>query len=242
LVDEKALVIKNLHASYGKAKVLHGVSLELNKGELTVLLGINGSGKSTLLKCIVGLVSYSGEIKAFSDNSIVDLANKKPYEISKYGITLIQDGRRIFREMTVRENLFLGAFRKDARKNLSKNLKMVYDLFPILKERENQIAGTLSGGEQQMLAIAMGLMSNPKLLLIDEPSQGLAPRIISEIMKKIKELKDHYGITIFMSEQNFVEALRIADKGYILDHGKVVAEGRASELSGFDLIKELYFK
>jgi branched-chain amino acid transport system ATP-binding protein len=144
--------------------------------------------------------------------------------------------------MTVRENLFLGAFRKDARKNLSKNLRMVYDLFPILKERENQIAGTLSGGEQQMLAIAMGLMSNPKLLLIDEPSQGLAPRIISEIMKKIKELKDHYGITILMSEQNFVEALRIADKGYVLDHGKVVAEGRASELSGFNLIKELYFK
>lgn len=230
-----------MYASYGVARVLDGVSINVAKGKITVILGTNGSGKTTLLKCIVGLARCeSGNITLINGN-VVNLVGKKPYEIANLGIVYVPEGRRVLYSLTVKENLLVGAYKKEARKKFKENLKMVYDLFPVLREREGQIAGTLSGGEQQMLVIARGIMSNPKILLIDEPSQGLAPTIIKGIMEKIKELKDHHGLTVLMSEQNFAQAIKIADWGYVLVQGKIKFEGGPSELAQQDLVKKLYF-
>ncbi len=239
--DNTVLKVDNVYAGYGAVRVLQGVSVKLNKGEVTVLLGTNGNGKSTLLKCIAGIVTpTSGSINLKLNGENIILNGKAPDEVVKLGVCLVPEGRRLFPKLTVEENLTVGAYRKGARKNIKENLEIVYSLFPILKERKTQLAGTLSGGEQQMLAIARGLMSNPKILLIDEPSLGLAPILVSRVMSKIKELKEHYGLTIFMAEQNLYQATKIADRGYIMVHGKIEFEGDTEQLREHELVKRYY--
>lgn len=236
------LIANNISAGYGAVRVLHDVSVSLGEGEIAVLLGTNGNGKSTLMKCIMGMVQPdSGEIYLESDGNRIDLTAKAPEKIVSMGITLIPEGRGLFPLFTVRENLVVGAYRKKARQDLEKNLQFSYDSFPILEKRKNQLAGTLSGGEQQMLAVARGLMSSPKILLVDEPSLGLAPVIISLLMAKIKELKEKYGLTVLMTEQNFNQAVKIADRGYIIVQGKIEFEAKnIEELSEHDLVKKFY--
>ena len=236
------LIVNNVIAGYGAVRVLHGVSVSIGEGETVVLLGTNGNGKSTLMKCIMGMVKLdSGEIYLESNGKRIDLTNKASEEIVNLGISLIPEGRRLFPFFTVRENLVVGAYRTEARKELEKNLKFSYEFFPILKKRKSQLAGTLSGGEQQMLAVARGLMSSPKILLVDEPSLGLAPLLVSDLIAKIKELKEQYGLTVLMTEQNFNQAIKIADRGYIIVEGKIEFEGKNTrELSEHELVKKFY--
>lgn len=236
------LIVHNIHAGYGAVRVLHGISLRLDEGEIVVLLGTNGNGKSTLLKCIMGTVAPdAGEMYLESDGKRIDLMNKPAEEIVNLGISLIPEGRRLFPKLTVEENLLIGAYRTEARRRLDENLGLSYDAFPILKERKNQLAGTLSGGEQQMLAIARGLMSDPKIVLVDEPSLGLAPILVSRVIAKIKELKEKRGLTVLMAEQNFIQATKIADRGYIIVHGKIEFEGKSTEeLREHELVKKYY--
>lgn len=236
------LITNNVSAGYGAVRVLHEVSVSLGEGETVVLLGTNGNGKSTLMKCIMGMVRPdTGELYFESDGIRTDLTTLAPEKIVNMGISLVPEGRGLFPLFTVKENLVVGAYRKAARQDLEKNLQFSYEAFPILDKRKNQLAGTLSGGEQQMLAVARGLMSNPKILLIDEPSLGLAPVIISLVMAKIKELKEKRGLTVLMTEQNFNQAIKIADRGYIIVQGKIAFEGKnTAELSEHDLVKKFY--
>jgi branched-chain amino acid transport system ATP-binding protein len=236
------LVLKGLNAGYGAARVLHGVSLMVNEGETVVLLGTNGNGKSTLMGCIMGLVGVeAGEIFLEADGRRIDLVGKAPEEVVNLGITLVPEGRRLFPKLTVEENLRLGAYRAQARQAIDRNLRFCCEVFPLLEERKRQLAGSMSGGEQQMLAIARALMSAPKILLIDEPSVGLAPILVSRVIAKIKELKDQYHLTVLMAEQNFHQAIKIADRGYIIVHGQIAFEGRTTqELSEHELVKKYY--
>ena len=236
------LIVNNISAGYGAIQILHGVSVSINEGEIVALLGTNGNGKSTLMKCIMGMVRPdSGQIYLESDDKRIDLTDKDSEKIVSLGISLIPEGRRLFPGLTVRENLVVGAYRPGARKQLQTNLKSSYETFPILEERKNQLAGTLSGGEQQMLAVGRGLMSNPKILLVDEPSLGLAPIFVSHVIAKIKELKEQYGLTVLMTEQNFNQAIKIADRGYIIVEGKIKFEGKnTEELSEHELVKKFY--
>jgi branched-chain amino acid transport system ATP-binding protein len=236
------IVLKDVEAGYGAARVLHRVSLTVAEGETVVLLGTNGNGKSTLMKCIMGLVQVdAGEIFLEADGQRIDLAAKAPEEIVNLGIALVPEGRRLFPKLTVEENLLLGAYRADARHAIASNLRFCFEVFPILAERKRQLAGSMSGGEQQMLAIARALMSAPKILLVDEPSVGLAPILVSRVIAKIKELKEQYQLTVLMAEQNFHQAIKIADRGYIIVHGQIAFEGRTTqELSEHALVKEYY--
>jgi branched-chain amino acid transport system ATP-binding protein len=236
------LIVHNVIAGYGAVRVLHSVSLSLGEGETVVLLGANGNGKSTLMKCIMGMVRPdSGEIYLESDDKRVDLTDKHSEEIVNLGISLIPEGKMLFPFFTVRENLVVGAYRTEARNELEKNLKFSYEFFPILEERKSQLAGTLSGGEQQMLAIARALMSSPKIILVDEPSLGLAPIFVGHVIDKIKELKEQFKLTVLMAEQNFTRAVKIADRGYIIVEGKIEFEGKnKKELSENELVKKFY--
>jgi branched-chain amino acid transport system ATP-binding protein len=236
------LIVNGVSAGYGSIRVLDGVSIALEEGKTVVLLGTNGNGKSTLLKCITGFVRpASGSIILEANGKSIDLVGKAPEEIANLGISMVPEGRRLFPVLTVEENLTLGSYRKAARKDLAKNKEFCFQAFPILRERQRQMAGTLSGGEQQMLTIARALMSNPRILLIDEASQGLAPVIISELMRKIQELKEQKGLTVLMTEQNFNQAIKIADKGYIMVHGKIKLECASNkELRESSFIKSYY--
>ena len=236
------IVLNNVEAGYGAARVLYRVSLLVNEGETVVLLGTNGNGKSTLMKCIMGLVRVdAGEIFLEADGQRIDLVGKAPEAIVNLGIALVPEGRRLFPKLTVEENLLLGAYRADARYAIASNLGFCFEVFPILAERKRQLAGSMSGGEQQMLAIARALMSAPKILLVDEPSVGLAPILVSRVIAKIKELKEQYQLTVLMAEQNFHQAIKIADRGYIIVHGQIAFEGRTTqELSEHALVKEYY--
>jgi branched-chain amino acid transport system ATP-binding protein len=218
------------------------VSLNVNAGETVVLLGTNGNGKSTLMKCIMGIVQPSaGSIVAVIDGERHDLVGRTTEQIVDLGIALVPEGRRLFPRQTVEENLLLGAYRPKARRDIRKNLDFCYEAFPRLTERRSQLAGSMSGGEQQMLALARALMLAPRILLIDEPSVGLAPVLVSRTIEKIKELKDEYNLTVLMAEQNFPQALRIADRGYVIVHGQIAFEGRSvDELNNNDLIKKFY--
>ena len=237
-----SITISGINAAYGHVRVLEDVSLTVNGGETVVLLGTNGNGKSTLMKSIMGIVPpSSGRIEVEIDGVRHDLAGRKTEEIVDLGIALVPEGRRLFPRLSVEENLLLGAFRKTARREINSNLAFCYECFPRLAERRAQLAGSMSGGEQQMLALARALMLAPKILLIDEPSVGLAPVLVSRTIEKIKELKDRYALTVLMAEQNFTQALRIADRGYVIVHGKIVFEGKsADELNNNDLIRKLY--
>ena len=237
-----SLEITGLDAGYGAVRVLEDVSITVEPGETVVLLGTNGNGKSTLMKCVMGILPpVSGRVVAQIDGEQFDLVGRPTEEIVDLGISLVPEGRRLFPKLTVEENLLLGAFRPLARGEIARNLDMSYATFPVLRERRRQLSGSLSGGEQQMLALARALMSAPKILLIDEPSVGLAPVLVKRTIEKIKELKDRYQLTVLMAEQNFNQAVRIADRGYVIVHGKIAFEGRsADELNNNDLIKKFY--
>jgi branched-chain amino acid transport system ATP-binding protein len=237
-----SLAIDGLDAGYGAVRALRNVTLHVEGGETVALLGTNGNGKSTLMKCVMGLVRPErGSVVLTVDGQRHDLTELSPEAIVDLGVALVPEGRRLFPKLTVAENLMLGAFRKAARKALESNLAHAFETFPVLKERKNQIAGTLSGGQQQMLAIARALMSSPRLLLIDEPSVGLSPLLVSQTIAKIGELKQSFGLTVLMAEQNFNQAIRIADRGYIIVHGEIaVSAASVDELKANDIVKRLY--
>ena len=236
------LVIQDLNAGYGAVQVLHSVSLNVNPGETVVLLGTNGNGKSTLLNSIMGMINPGGgTIQLENNGQTTDLIGKSTEEIVELGIAMVPEGRRLFPLLSVVENLTLGAYRASARRILSQNLEFCFETFPRLKERRNQQSGSLSGGEQQMVAVARALMSDPKILLVDEPSVGLAPILVSQMIAKIKELKELKNLTILMAEQNFNQAIKIADRGYVIVHGEIAFEGvDADALSNNEMIKEYY--
>ena len=235
-------MVRDVDAGYGAVRVLHGVSLEVREGETVVLLGTNGNGKSTLIKCLMGMVAPSGgEIFLEADGARIDLTRKSTEEIVSLGIALVPEGRRLFPKLTVEENLLLGAYRAQARAAIARNLAFCFEAFPVLRERRRQLAGSMSGGEQQMLAVARALMSSPRILLVDEPSVGLAPILVSRVIAKIKELKEQYQLTVLMAEQNFNQATKIADRGYIIVHGRIEFEGRSTrELRENELVKKYY--
>jgi len=237
-----SIAIEGVHAAYGAVRVLEDVTLDVTGGETVVLLGTNGNGKSTLMKSIMGIVRPSaGRIMADIDGIKHDLIGLTTEEIVDLGIALVPEGRRLFPRLTVEENLLLGAFRPKARADIARNLAFCFEAFPRLAERRSQLAGSMSGGEQQMLALGRALMTAPRILLVDEPSVGLAPVLVSRTIDKIKELKDRYQLTVLMAEQNFPQALRIADRGYVIVHGKIAFEGKsADELNNNDLIRKFY--
>jgi branched-chain amino acid transport system ATP-binding protein len=217
-----SILVEGLCAGYGTVRVLDGVSLSVNDGETVALLGANGNGKSTLIKCIMGIVRPSaGRIVAIVGGVEHDLVGMSPEEIVDLGIVLVPEGRRLFSRLTVEENLFLGAYRRKARSAIARNLAFCFETFPVLAKRRSQLAGSMSGGEQQMLTLARALMTAPSILLIDEPSVGLAPILVTHTIDKIGELKDRYRLTVLMAEQNFHQAIRIADRGYVIVHGRI---------------------
>ena len=205
------------------------------------LLGTNGNGKSTLMKCVMGMVRPTrGAVSLSIDGETHDLTRLSTEQIVNLGVAMVPEGRRLFPKLTVEENLLLGAFRKSARGDIDRNRAFCYECFPVLAERRRQLAGSMSGGQQQMLAIARALMSAPKLLLVDEPSVGLAPILVSHTITKIKELKESYGLTVLMAEQNFHQAIRIADRGYIIVHGEIVFAGDVDQLEKNELVRSYY--
>ncbi len=237
-----SITIENVHAAYGAVRVLEDVTIAVNSGETVALLGTNGNGKSTLMKCVMGIVRpISGRIIVEIDGEKHDVVGRTTEQIVDLGIALVPEGRRLFPKLTVEENLLLGAFRKKARAQIKPNMDFCFEAFPRLAERRSQLAGSMSGGEQQMLALARALMLAPRILLVDEPSVGLAPLLVSRTIDAIKQLKDHYQLTVLMAEQNFKQAVRIADRGYVIVHGKIAFEGRsADELNNNDLVRKLY--
>ena len=236
------LAIDGLEAGYGAVKALHGVSLEVRQGETVALLGTNGNGKSTLMKCIMGLLKPSGgSIVLEKDGGRVELTGKRTHEIVALGVAMVPEGRRLFPKLSVRENLLLGAYRRGARGGIDHNLALCHEAFPVLQERSAQLAGSMSGGQQQMLAIARAIMSAPRLLLVDEPSVGLSPVLVKQMVDTIAALKERFGLTVLMAEQNFHQASRIADRGYIIVNGEIAFEGRnLLELQNSELVKRYY--
>jgi len=236
------LHIRGLHAGYGSVRVLEDLSLEVGDGETVALLGTNGNGKSTLMKCVMGIVRPSaGTIQAEIDGTAHDLVGKTPQDIVQLGVGLVPEGRRLFPKLSVEENLLLGAHRREARAAISGNLAFAYEAFPRLAERRRQLASSMSGGEQQMLALARALMTAPKILLVDEPSVGLSPLLVQHTITKIRELKERFGLTVLMAEQNFHQAIRIADRGYVIVHGRIEVDGASRDaLQDNDLVKKLY--
>ncbi len=230
------LEIENLHVKYGNVEVLHGININVDEGEIVTILGANGAGKSTTLLAISGLVKISGGLIRYKD----EVLNKTPaHKIVRRRITQAPEGRRVFGTLTVAENLNLGAYTSTNHERTRKNLEWVYELFPRLKERENQLSGTLSGGEQQMLAIGRALMSDPKILLLDEPSLGLAPLLVRTIFNTIKEINKS-GVTVVLVEQNARAALKLAHRGYVLEVGNVVLQDSAEALLSNSEVYDAY--
>lgn len=232
----KMLKIDNLHVYYGGIHALKGISLEVPENKIITLVGANGAGKSTTLRAIAGLVNAASGKIVFNGE---DITNKKTVDIVKKGITLVPEGRRIFANLTVLENIQMGAYARNDKEEVYKDIKKMYQIFPRLEERKNQIAGTLSGGEQQMLAIARALMSRPALLMMDEPSLGLAPMLVKEVFNIIKEIHKQ-GMTVLLIEQNATAALKVADYGYVLETGKIVMEGPGKELAQNEDVRKAY--
>ncbi len=230
------LEIKNLHVKYGYIEAIHGIDIKVSKGEIVSILGANGAGKSTTLMTISGLIKPSEGSIVFDGQDITKLPANKIVEM---GISQVPEGRRLFDTLTVEENLDLGAFTIKDKYTIKKNKEWSYSLFPRLKERRNQLAGTLSGGEQQMLAIARGLMSNPRLLLMDEPSLGLAPILVKSIFETIKTINKS-GVTVLLVEQNAKAALKLANRGYVMEVGKIVLEDEANNLLTNPQVRKAY--
>jgi branched-chain amino acid transport system ATP-binding protein len=230
------LEVSNIDTFYGKIQVLWGVSLRINEGEIVALVGANGAGKTTLLNTISGLICPTSGSVEFLGKRIDGLT---AHSIVELGISHIPEGRKLFPDMSVRENLEMGAYPYHAWKQKEETFEQIYQIFPILKERGGQLARTLSGGEQQMIAMGRGLMSRPKLCMFDEPSYGLAPIVVSEVFQVIKSLREQ-GITIFLIEQNVRHALEIADRAYVLENGRIVLEGASDELLQSDYVRKAY--
>lgn len=237
-----ALEIRGLDAGYGAVRVLNQVALDVPEGEIAALLGTNGNGKSTLMLSILGLVRpTAGTIRATIDGQTHDLIGRAPEEIVDLGIVLVPEGRRLFPVLSVEENLVLGAWRPVARHRIKENLELCYSIFPRLRERQRQRVGSMSGGEQQMVAIARALMAMPRILLVDEPSVGLAPIMVKQTIETIGRLKQQLGLTVLMAEQNFTQAIRIADRGYVLVHGEIAFHGdSAATLQDNHLVRQFY--
>ena len=232
----RMLKISDLHVNYGGINALRGISLEVPDGEIVTLIGANGAGKSTTLRTITGLVKAASGSVLWNDT---ELLGKPIDEIFKSGIAMVPEGRRVFSDLTVLENLRIGAYLRKDTDEIEKDIEWVYSLFPRLKERYWQYAGTLSGGEQQMLAVGRALMSRPKLMMMDEPSLGLAPLVVQDIFSIIKEI-NRQGVTILLIEQNANMALRIADRGYVLETGRISMTGTGMELLNDESVKAAY--
>ena len=237
-----SIQVREVSAGYGSVQVLDRISLSVSDSETVALLGTNGTGKSTLMKCIMGIVYPSaGRITATIDDVEHDLCGLATEDIVALGISLVPEGRRLFPRLDVEENLLLGAHRRAARAQITRNLAFCFEMFPVLAQRRKQLAGNMSGGEQQMLTLARALMTAPRILLIDEPSVGLSPLLVIHTIDKIRELKERAKLTILMAEQNFHQAIRIADRGYVIVHGRMEYEGRnRSELADNELVRKLY--
>lgn len=234
---ETMLKVTDLVSSYGNIKALKGISLEINKGEIVSLLGANGAGKSTLMKSILGLVTIGGGSIQFKGQELV---GKKSHEIVPMGISLVPEGRKIFVDVTVEKNLEIGTFFRKREKSRDKELlDMVYEIFPRMYERRTQLGGTLSGGEQQMLAVGRALMSRPKIMMMDEPSLGLAPLVVRGIFDIIKEVNKQ-GVTVLLIEQNANMALKTAHKGYVLETGRITMSGTGAQLLADESVKAAY--
>lgn len=228
--------VKNLQAGYGNIKILRDISFEVKKGEVVSILGTNGAGKTTTLRAISGILPiWSGEI--YFDGKPIH--NSTSEQIVKSGLVQVPEDRKLFTDMTVQENLELGAFIPNARKHLKRNLDYCFELFPILKDRKSQVVGTMSGGQQQMVAIGRALMAEPKLLILDEPSIGLSPLLTKQVFDIISEVKEN-GVTILLVEQNVNQALRLADRGYVIENGEIVIEGNANDLLNDENLKASY--
>jgi branched-chain amino acid transport system ATP-binding protein len=230
------LTIENLRVNYGNVEALHGINLNVNEGEIVTILGANGAGKSTTLNAISGLVQITDGSIFFQD---VPLHKLQAHEIVKHKITQSPEGRRVFGTLTVEENLMLGAFTSVNSERIRKSRKWIYELFPRLEERHRQMAGTLSGGEQQMLAIGRALMSNPKILLLDEPSLGLAPILVKSIFDTVREINSA-GVTVILVEQNAKAALKLADRGYVMEVGNIVLADTAANLLTNEQVQQAY--
>ena len=237
-----SLSISGLSAGYGQVRVIEDLSMEVRSGETVALLGTNGNGKSTLMRCVMGLLApTAGSIKVEIGGTTHELAGARTEDIVALGVVMVPEGRRLFPRLSVEENLTIGASRRLARRVLTRNIEFCFEAFPRLKERRGQLAGSMSGGEQQMLALGRALMSEPRILLIDEPSVGLAPVMVKRTIEKIKELKEEKRLTVLMAEQNFHQALTIADRGYVIVHGQIVFAGNsAGELNDNELIRKFY--
>jgi branched-chain amino acid transport system ATP-binding protein len=231
------LKAENIESGYGPMQVLWGPSVHVKAGTITSLLGPNGSGKSTLLWTILGSVKTRNGTVTYEG---IDVTNLPPHKKVDLGLTMVPEGKHLFKEMTVYDNLMMGAYRKEAQAVKEENLELVYDLFSILKERHAQKAGTLSGGQQQMVTIGRALMTKPKLIMMDEPSQGLAPKLVHEIFETIEKMKEEVGLTILLVEQNAAASLDAADYVYVMHEGGIKAEGTPDEIKGSDEIKEAY--
>ncbi len=230
------LDIENISASYGMVQILRDVSFHVEEKEIISIIGPNGSGKTTLVKTIMGLIhAKSGTIRFRGEN----IEKLPPYEIVQKGLVLIPEGREIFPRMSVEENLRLGAYTTNGKNNVKEAKEKVYQIFPVLKKKEKALAQTLSGGEQQMLVICRSLMANPQLLILDEPSLGLAPIIVEKVLDTVRKINEE-GVTILLVEQNIRDSLDIADRGYVLEQGKIVSEGKSRELLCSNHIKEVY--
>jgi len=230
------LEVEELCVHRGRLQVVWNASIKVDKGEIAVLIGANGAGKSTLLSTVVGLYKPSSGVIRFNGNEINGLA---PYRVVDLGMSFVPEDRKLFSHMTVRENLMLGSYSSRAKAKMKESLETVYEIFPVLKERKNQLAMTLSGGEQRMLAIARGLMSNPLLLILDEPSQGLSPKLTIEVFKAVEELRNR-GLSVLLAEQNVYYALKAADEAYVMETGRITLHGEAKELLKNDYVKEAF--
>lgn len=230
------LEIKDLEVNYGVIKAIKGVSFDVNEGEIIALIGANGAGKTTILHTITGLIQAKKGSIVFDGK---ELTKTPPHKIVSMGMAHVPEGRRIFQQLSVLENLKLGAYTRKDKSEIASTLKMVYERFPRLEERKNQVAGTLSGGEQQMLAMGRALMSKPRIILMDEPSMGLSPLLVSEIFDIIKAINES-GTTVLLVEQNAKKALSIADRAYVLEAGKITLSGDAKDLINDESVKKAY--
>ncbi|RKW46003.1 MAG: ABC transporter ATP-binding protein [Lachnospiraceae bacterium] len=230
------LNVQDLCVNYGMIQAVKGVSFEVNKGEIVALIGANGAGKTSILHTITGIIQAKSGSVSFED---IDITKKPSHKIVAMGMAHVPEGRRVFSQLTVLENLKLGAYTRKDTKEIEQEIKRIYERFPRLEERKSQLAGTLSGGEQQMLAMGRALMSKPRLIVMDEPSMGLSPLYVNEIFKLIEDIHNS-GTTVLLIEQNAKKALSIADRAYVLETGNITLSGKASELMDNDLVKKAY--
>jgi branched-chain amino acid transport system ATP-binding protein len=231
------LSVENLQLKYGKIPVIHDVSLKVEQGEIVAIVGGNGNGKSSILRGIAGVVQPAAGTITFEGKNI---SKMESYDIVSLGISLVPEGRRLFPNLSVHKNLLLGAFLTRDKVEIEKRLDFVHGIFPILKERSGQKASTLSGGEQQMVAIGRGLMSNPRLLMLDEPSWGIAPKLVDRIFDVVREVRAN-GVTILLVEQDVEDALEISDRAYVIQTGRVALEGKSADVLSSDLIQKFFF-